>query len=316
MLAVVQDAALSVNRYPDTSASDLRARIALANGVSVEEVAVGPGSVGVLQQILAALCEPGDEVVFAWRSFEAYPILATVAGAVPVHVPLTAAEGHDFAAMAAAVTGRTRVVIVCSPNNPTGVSVAEDELRTFIDEIPDHVLVVIDEAYVEYSTPGGVDSMAFFRDHSNVAVLRTFSKAYGLAGLRVGYAIAHVPVADGLRRTALPFGVSALAQLAAIASLNASVDMRVRVSQVVGERQRVRGLLVSAGWTIPESEANFLWIRAKDELRDAILRKLSDEGILVRGYPRDGVRITLADPATNDRVVEALGARRTFGGDR
>ena len=170
---------------------------------------MGPGSVGVLAQVLAAVCDPGDEVVFAWRSFEAYPILATLAGARPVPVPLREDEGHDLAAMAAAVTARTRAVLVCSPNNPTGVGVDADEFEDLLRRVPAHVLVVVDEAYLEYAGGAGPDSLALRRRHRNLCVLRTFSKAHGLAGLRVGYALAPRELAEGLRRVALPFGVSA-----------------------------------------------------------------------------------------------------------
>lgn len=308
VLAEVQRQALRMNRYPDMASVELRTRIADHLDVSVDEIAVGPGSVGVLQQIVTALCDAGDEVVHAWRSFEAYPILINLAGARSVGVPLLADEGHDLDAMAAAITDRTRVVILCSPNNPTSVSIGAAALDRFLAAVPTRVLVVIDEAYVEYATrPDAIDAMGVFRRHRNVAVLRTFSKAYGLAGLRVGYAVAHADLADGLRRTALPFGVSGLAQRAAIASLDATAEMRSRVGLVVAERTRVVAALRAAGWEIPDSEANFVWIRVDDDARVRLIDLLADADILVRGYAGDGVRISLADAAANDRVLAVLG---------
>jgi histidinol-phosphate aminotransferase len=313
VLDIVRSGALRMNRYPDLAATALRARIAGFLGVSADEVAVGPGSIGVLQQILASVCEAEDEVVFAWRSFEAYPILAQLAGAVPVAVPLAADDGHDLEAMLAAITDRTRVLIVCSPNNPTAVAIEHDTLAAFLAAVPPGVLVVLDEAYVEFvDATGSLDALALFAEHGNVCVLRTFSKAYGLAGLRVGYAIAHPGLAEGLRRAALPFAVSALAQEAAIASLDAVEEIRTRVGLVVTERRRLTDTLRAGGWALPESQANFLWIRADDERAAALVRAFAEADVMVRRYPGDGVRITLADPRTNDRVVAVLALRRQF----
>ena len=308
VLEVLAHSSAAVNRYPDTAATALRERLAELFGVSVDETVVGAGSTGVLQQILASLCDPGDEVVFAWRSFEAYPILARLAGAVPVAVPLRADEAHDLEAMAAAVTARTRVVLLCTPNNPTGVRLDASELDAFLARVPSDVLVVIDEAYIEYSGSAGVDSVALFRRHPNICILRTFSKAYGLAGLRVGYAIAAPAVADGLRRTGLPFAVSALAQRAALASLEpaAAAEMRLRVAEVVAERSRLTAALRTQGWVVPDSAANFVWLRMPDADREALVDLLAANHILVRGYPGDGVRISIADASATDRVVAVL----------
>lgn len=304
---IVQSGLVRMNRYPDMTATALRDRIADFVDVSAREVAIGPGSVGVLQQILTSVCNAGDEVIFAWRSFEAYPILASLAGAIPVPVPLAADDSHDLDAMLAAITSRTKVVIVCSPNNPTGVAIDHDSLAAFLAAVPPHVLVVIDEAYVEFTDmPCQLDALAFFRELGNVCVLRTFSKAYGLAGLRVGYAIAHPGLADGLRRAALPFGVSALAQQAAIASLDAIDEIRERVGLLVAERRRVTNTLRAAGWALPESQANFLWLRADDDERKALVKAFTRADILVRAYPGDGIRVTLADTVTNDRVITVL----------
>ena len=312
VVEVVTAEAGRIHRYPSMDAVDAREAIARHHGVSTEEIAAGPGSSGVLQQIITAVCDSGDEVVFAWRSFEAYPILVTVAGAAPVPVPLLDNEQHDLPAMAAAITDRTRLVILCSPNNPTGVSIDAGALEDFLQSVPSRVLVVLDEAYIEYQRGPGVDALEFYRRYPNLCILRTFSKAYGLAGLRIGYAIARPSVADGLRRTAIPFGVNRMAQAAAVASLAAGDELRARTGAVAQERTRVIAALRSVGWDVPDSQANFYWLRASDGLREQLLAALADADILARGYAGDGVRVTLADRETNDRVLAVLADRGRF----
>lgn len=307
VLNVVHQEALRMNRYPDMGSLDLRERLAHHLAVSVDEVAVGPGSVGVLQQIIVSVCDTGDEVVFAWRSFEAYPLLITLAGARPIPVPLRRDEGHDLEAMAAAITDRTRIVLLCSPNNPTGVPIHSEELKAFLKLVPSDVLVVLDEAYVEYVMgQDSIDSLSIYATYPNVCILRTFSKAYGLAGLRVGYAVASPHLAEGLRRAALPFGVSALAQRAAIASLNATPEMQERVAAVVAERERLIASVREFGWEVPESQANFIWLRTPEDVREELLAAFTKADVLVRAYPGDGIRISLADKTTNQRVLDVL----------
>ncbi|MDI3195686.1 histidinol-phosphate transaminase [Pseudarthrobacter sp. AL07] len=307
--AAVAETAGTMNRYPDSAAVELRERLARHLGVTAGEVAVGPGSVGVLQQIITGLCDAGDEVIFAWRSFEAYPILVELAGARPVRIPLDDVEGHDLDAMAAAVTDRTKVILLCTPNNPTGVPISHGRLEAFLQTVRSDMLVVIDEAYVEYAEAGsGPDALALYRRYPNVCILRTFSKAYGLAGLRVGYAVAAPDIAEGLRRTALPFAVSALAQKAAVASLDAGEEMEARVAAVKQERARMAGQLEAQGWKMQPSQGNFLWIRADDSLRLRLVDAFDGAGILVRAYQGDGIRITVADPVSNDRVLRLLEA--------
>ncbi|RAX16566.1 histidinol-phosphate transaminase [Pseudarthrobacter sp. AG30] len=301
-----------IHRYPGMGAPEAREAIARHFGVAAEEVAAGPGSSGVLQQMISAVCGHGDEVVFAWRSFEAYPILVAVAGAVSVPVPLLANEQHDLPAMAAAITDRTRLVILCSPNNPTGVSISAGQLEEFLQSVPPRVLVVLDEAYIEFQRGPGVDALDFYRRYPNLCILRTFSKAYGLAGLRIGYAIARPQIAEGLRRTAVPFGVNRMAQAAAVASLAAGDEILRRTEAVAAERSRVIDALRGHGWDVPDSQANFYWLRASDELREQVLAALGEADILARGYAKDGVRITLADPDTNDRVLAVLANRGRF----
>lgn len=297
-----------VNRYPDMASVDLVAAIAEFVGVAPENVAVGTGSVGVLGQIVQAMCDADDEVVYAWRSFEAYPIVTALAGARPVQVPVDADARHRLDAMAAAVTERTKVVIVCTPNNPTGTAVGRRELAGLLAAVPRHVLVVIDEAYVEFQRdPDAPDSIAVWRANPNVVVLRTFSKAYGLAGLRVGYAVAHPSVAAALRKTAVPFGVNSLAQAAAIASLAAHTELMDRVAALVAERERVTAALAGQGWRLSRSQANFVWFALGADC-SAFTAACAAAGLTVRQYGDDGVRVTIGETAANDRLVEVAGA--------
>ncbi|MEO8828257.1 histidinol-phosphate transaminase [Lapillicoccus sp.] len=304
---VIEDAAAVVNRYPDMAATSLTAAIAHAVGVEPSHIATGTGSVGVLGQIIAATCDAGDEVVYAWRSFEAYPIVVALAGASSVQVGLDSQARHRLDAMAAAVTERTRVVIVCSPNNPTGTVVHRGELNRFLDRVPDDVLVVLDEAYVEFvADDEAPDAVEVWRERPNVCVLRTFSKAYGLAGLRIGYAIAHDRVAAALRQTAVPFGVSSIAQVAAVASLGAVAELQERVEALVAERARVAEALGEQGWKLQASEANFVWFPL-GEHSTAFTAACHEAGLMVRQYGEDGVRVTISEPEANDRLIEVAG---------
>jgi histidinol-phosphate aminotransferase len=301
--AVLSDAASHINRYPDNTAAELTEAIAARFGVPAAHVAVGCGSVGVAQQLLEAVGEPGAEVLYAWRSFEAYPYLTQLANATAVEVPLTAEHRHDLPAMAAAITDRTRLIFVCTPNNPTGTAVGTGELTTFLDRVPRDCLVVLDEAYTQYvRDPDVPDGVALYAGRPNVAALRTFSKAYGLAGLRVGFLIGPEPVAAAVRKTMLPFAVNSLAQVAAIASLQAEPELLERVDQVVKERDRVRDELLGQGWTVPPSEANFVWLPLR-EAAGEFTDHCDAAGVSVRPYLPDGVRVTVADPEANDAFL-------------
>lgn len=306
--AVIAEAAGNVNRYPDLAVTALTAAIAEHVGVEPANIATGNGSVAVLAHLITATCEPGDEVVYAWRSFEAYPIVVALAGASSVQVGLDADDRHRLDAMAAAVTERTKVVIVCSPNNPTGTTVHRRELERFLDAVPAHVLVVLDEAYLEFvADPDAPEAISVWRERPNVLVLRTFSKAYGLAGLRLGYAVAHERMARALRSTATPFGVSSVAQAAGIASLAAFDELQVRVEALVAERARVAGALEEQGWKLPVSQANFVWFPLGTDSGD-FDRACREAGLVVRQYGDDGVRVTIAEVEANDRLIEVAQA--------
>jgi histidinol-phosphate aminotransferase len=307
VLDVIATAAGEVNRYPDNGAEALRAAIGARHGVPPEHVTVGCGSVGVTQQLLAAAAEPGAEVLYAWRSFEAYPILADLTGGESVRVPLRD-ETHDLAAMAAAVTERTRVIFVCNPNNPTGTVVRRAEFEEFLDRVPQDCLVVLDEAYREYvRDPGVPDGVSLYRERPNLAVLRTFSKAYGLAGLRVGFMVANEPVAAAVRMTMLPFSVNHVAQAAAIGSLAAETELLERVEAVVGERARVRAALLADGWKVPPTEANFVWLRLAEDTAD-FAGRCADAGVSIRPFGAEGARISIGDPDENEAFLSVAKA--------
>jgi histidinol-phosphate aminotransferase len=307
VLGVISEACTGVNRYPDNGAGALTEAIAERFAVPADHVAVGAGSVGVLKQIMEAVSDPGAEILYAWRSFEAYPQLAGLAGATSVEVPLLD-ETHDLAAMAKAITPQTRLILVCNPNNPTGTVVRERELLDFLDEVPGDCLVILDEAYREYirdpRVPDGVD---IYRDRPNVAVLRTFSKAYGLAGLRVGFLIGHPPVAEAVRKTMLTFTVNSVAQVAAIASLAAEDELLERVETVVKERDRVSAALRADGWTVPDSEANFVWLRLGGHCM-AFADACEAAGISVRPFAGEGARISIGTSAANDAFLAVASA--------
>ena len=304
VLEAARAAVAQLNRYPDMGATALYAALGERFGVPVEHLSLATGSVGLIYQLIQAFCDPGDEVVYAWRSFEAYPIAVTAAAAKSVRVPVLSDGRHDLAAMAAAITDRTKVVLVCTPNNPTGPALTQAELDAFLAKVPSHVLVVVDEAYVEFvRMDDTVDGLATYRAHENVVLTRTFSKAYGLAGLRVGYAIGPAPIAGALRAASLPFGVSSVAQAAAIASLAAESQLFERVEALVGERARVVAGLRSAGWEIPDAQGNFVWF-ALGERTAAFAAEADRLGIVVRPFAGEGARVSIGETEANDRVLE------------
>src|SRR6476620_4066551 len=269
VLEAAARAAGQMNRYPDMGNTELYLALSDKLGVATEQLALATGSVGLIYQLVQAYCEPGDEVVYAWRSFEAYPIAVTAAAATSVRVPVLPDGRHDLDAMAAAITDRTKVVLVCTPNNPTGPAVTQTELDAFLAKVPSHVRVVVYEAYGEFlRMADAVDGLATYRRHDNVVLTRTFSKAYGLAGFRVGYAVGPAAIAGALRAVSLPFGVSTVAQAAAIASLEAEPQLLERVEALVGERTRVLSGLRAAGWDVPEAQGNFVCFELGDRTGD------------------------------------------------
>ncbi len=300
--ALIADATADINRYPDAAAVELTAALGRRYAVSTDRVAVGCGSVGLYQQLIAALAGPGDEVIYAWRSFEVYPILVQITGATSVPVPLRGPD-HDLPAMARAITTSTRMIFVCTPNNPTGTAIRRAELEKFLDEVPDDVLVVIDEAYREFvNDPEVPDGLEYPAQRDTVAVLRTMSKAYGLAGLRVGYCIASPLVTEALRKVQVPFTVSSVAQAAAIASLAAEDELLDRVRHTLAERDRVQSALRELGVDVPATQANFVWLPL-GEGAAAFGAGCEQRGVIVRPFAGDGVRVTIGRPEENDRFL-------------
>ena len=296
------EAARGVSRYPDMDATDLVRILAAHHGVAPERIAVGAGSSEVCGQLLHTVVGPGDEVVFGWRSFEAYPILTAVAGGTAVRVPLRD-HALDLDAMAGAITARTRLVFVCNPNNPTSTAVGERDLSDFVDRVPPDVLVVVDEAYREYADPALVpDALTLLGDRPNVVVLRTFSKAYGLAGLRVGYCVAPPDLASHVRKSQVPFSVSALAQRAAVLALREGVEVARRAALTVAERGRVTRRLRELGHEVPDSQSNFVWLPLADDSEDFTVHCL-DGRVVVRPFLGEGVRVTIGLPEENDALL-------------
>ncbi|MQA08366.1 MAG: histidinol-phosphate transaminase [Pseudonocardiaceae bacterium] len=305
VLNAINDAAGEANRYPDSGASALVARLAARLDVDEDRVAVGCGSVTLCQQLVQALCTPVDEVLFAWRSFEMYPILPQVAGVGQRRVPLTSGHVHDLEAMAEAISPATRLVFVCNPNNPTGTAVRRTELERFLDAVPEQALVVLDEAYHEFVDDEEVpDGVELAKQRRNVAVLRTFSKAYGLAGLRVGYCVAPPAVTEALRKVHVPFSVNRLAQAAAQASLDAADELLERCAEVVSERSRVRDALTQAGFEVPPSQANFVWLQLGERTTEFSEHCLAEK-VVVRAFADEGVRVTIGASEENDAFLTA-----------
>jgi histidinol-phosphate aminotransferase len=304
VLDAVARAATQMNRYPDMGCVALYDALAAKLGVGTGQLAAGTGSVAVLYHLLQAYCDPGDEVVYAWRSFEAYPIAVSVTGAVSVQVPLTSDGRHDLDAMAAAVTDRTKVLVLCTPNNPTGPALRDAEVRAFLDQVPGNVLVVVDEAYREFvRLDDPLDAVRLVGERPNVVVMRTFAKAYGLAGLRVGYLVGPEPVAAAVRACALPFGVSSIAQVAAVASLDAEPELMARVEALVAERARVTDALAAQGWQLPEAQGNFVWFPVGNRTTEFVAAA-EQAGIMVRPFAGEGVRVTIGETEANGRLLD------------
>jgi histidinol-phosphate aminotransferase len=306
VLEAITAAAANVNRYPDMGVVELRQALADRNDIDPDRIATGCGSVAITEHLVRAVCVPGDEVVYSWRSFEAYPIITATTGVTSIKVPNTAEHGHDLPAMADAITDRTRLVLVCNPNNPTGTVVRRAAIDDFLDRVPQNVVVALDEAYHEFVTdPEVPDGIAAYDDRRNVAVLRTLSKAWGLAGLRLGYLVAHPEVAAAVRKVVTPFSSSMLAQAAGLAALRADDEMRRRVAIVVSERERLLDGVRKVYPEVPDSQGNFVWLPLGDRTTE-VAASFEKAGILTRPFAGDGIRVTVGTPEENDALLAAL----------
>ncbi len=303
VLARLAEVDATVNRYPDGGAFALRQRLAARHGVTIEQVHVAAGSISLLSQFIGAAASRGDEVVLPWRSFEAYPGLITVAGATARRVPNRPDGGHDIDGMIAAITPLTRVVIVCSPNNPTGAVVTSAEFERLMAAVPADVLVLLDEAYREFTAgSGAVDGDTVTQP--NVVVLRTFSKAWGLAGLRLGYAVGDARLLAAARSTAIALSVTDQAQQAALVSLDHEDELLERVAVIVGRRRELESGLAAIGWRLPPSWANFVWLPTGAATLDAA-EVLRERGVVGRAFAGEGIRVSVGEAESVEIVLDA-----------
>lgn len=298
-------AAAELNRYPDATAAALRELLAARYDVTAEQVLIGAGSVALLYQAALAAAGAGDEIVYPWRSFEAYPGIVAVTGATGVPVPLRSDGSHDLAALEQAITPRTRLLLLCSPNNPTGTVIGQRELEELLGRLRRDLLIILDEAYVEFVTDReAADGARLLAAHPGLVIARTFSKAYGLASLRIGYLIGQAQVIAGLRPAGIPLSVTAQAQAGAVAALAESEENARRVAEITVRRDELARALRDQGWPLPRSQANFLWLPTgeRTEQADAILRQ---HGVVARPFNSDGIRVTVGD---DDSVAQVLSA--------
>jgi histidinol-phosphate aminotransferase len=311
VVETIQGAARAMNRYPDPAATLLRRRIAERYETEPGRVAIGNGSCELLLAAAEALCEPGDEIVYAWPAFSMYPHLGALTGAREIQVPLGPGYMHDLEAMATEVTAATKLVLVCNPNNPTGTHLPAAEVAAFCEHLPDHVTVVLDEAYVEFQTDDDPDAtIDLLGDLPNLVVLRTFSKVYGLAGLRVGFAIGSSNFRAAVDAVRQPFSVNAIAQAAAAEAILHSDDVERRVEGTVAERLRVEESLREMGLATADTQANFSWIDLGSAGEEEVVAGLAERSNAVRpGTPLGGpghIRVTFGATSENDRFLAAL----------
>ena len=313
VIEAITKALSGLNRYPDPTNAALRRKLSERTGVPTQRIAIGNGSCDILLAAGDALLEPGAELVYAWPSFSVYPHLAAASGARAIEVPLDDKHYHQLDKMAEEITAATRLVIVCNPNNPTSTALPLDEIEAFIEKVPRHVAVILDEAYIEFSViQDPDDSVQLLERHPNLVLLRTFSKVYGLCGLRVGYALcgseSFRTAVDQVRQ---PFFCNAAAQAAAIEALNHQDEVTRRVERNLAERTTLEDGLRTLGIDPAASQANFVWFDLPETVAEAdVLRGLSMTGVLVRSgqaLGREGaLRVTVGTDAENERFLEAL----------
>jgi len=305
VVAAVREAAGGINRYADHRAGELRGRLAEWLGVGADMVTVGPGSAGLLQQLCLSFVDPGDEVVFPWRSFEVYPVYTQLMGGRSVKVPLDG-WSIDLDAVASAVGPSTKIVFLATPNNPTGTALTTAAMAEFLGRVPSDVVVAVDEAYREFNDPSLGDPVTdLVSEFPNVIVLRTFSKAHGLAGLRLGYGVAQARLIEQVDKTMAPFAVNALAQAAGVAAIEAEPEIRARIDLLLAERVRLVADLRADGHQLPEPHGNFVWLPFVDRT-DQIHLGLERRGVVTRPFTGEGIRVTIGTPDENDRFRAML----------
>jgi histidinol-phosphate aminotransferase len=312
VVEAIREAAAAMNRYPDPDATLLRRRLAERYETEPGRIAIGNGSCEILLAAADALCEPGAEIVYAWPSFSMYPYLPALSGAREVRVPLAEGEVHDLDAMAAEVTAATQLVIVCNPNNPTATHLPAAEIAAFCERVPSHVTVILDEAYIEFQANDDPDAtLDLLGRFPNLVVLRTFSKCYGLAGLRVGFAIGSSNFRAAVDAVRQPFSVNAIAQAAGAEAILHSDDVLRRVESTIVERLHVEEGLRELGLATTDTQTNFSWIDLDDADEGEIVAGLAERQIAVRpGTPLGStghIRVSYGARGENDRFLAALG---------
>jgi histidinol-phosphate aminotransferase len=311
VVEAIAKAAGAMNRYPDPDATLLRRRLAERYDTEPGRVAVGNGSCEILLAAAEALCEPGAEILYAWPSFSMYPYLPALTGAREVRVPLAGGDVHDLEAMAAEVTAATQLLLICNPNNPTSTHIPAAAIAAFCERVPSRVTILLDEAYVEFQTDDDPDaSLGLLADFPNLVVLRTFSKCYGLAGLRVGYAVGSSTFRAAVDAVRQPFSVNALAQAAGAEAILHQDDVLRRVESTVAERLRVEEGLATIGVRTADSQANFSWIDLGDAEEAAVVAALAERDIAVRpGAALGGpghIRVSYGTAPENGRFLRVL----------
>ena len=300
----------AINRYPDNDCHDLRHGLADHFDIEADHLWIGGGSSEILRVIAAALGGAGTTAIYPWPSFVIYRLATVISGATPREVPLTDGHSHDLDAMRDAIDESTTVVYVCNPNNPTGSYLSSDAVSTFVDAVPDDVLVVVDEAYSEYVTADDYDSaIPLALTRSNVIVTRTFSKVYGLAALRVGYAIAQPPTITELRKAQAPFSVTSVGQVGALASLSAGDEIARRIHSNAAERSRLEAVFADLDIEYVPSQANFVYLRLGSST-EATAAAFIRHGVIVRPFGDGWIRVSVGTPDENDRFLAALDAER------
>jgi histidinol-phosphate aminotransferase len=311
VIEAIGRAAHDLNRYPDPTGARLRQALSDRYDVPASKITLGNGSCEILLAAATAMLEPGAEIVYAWPSFSMYPHLAAMTGARAIEVPLDDNDAHDLEAMAREITAATRMVVVCNPNNPTATALTTGEIDDWIATLPRHVAVILDEAYVEFGTLQDPDaSLDLLKKHNNLVLLRTFSKVYGLCGLRVGYGLGSEQFKQACDVVRQPFSVNMLAQAAATEALKHQDDIASRVERTVIERVHVESELNDRGLATSDSQANFSWVDLGDYDEDAVMQGLGERGVIVRAGKDLGgpghMRVTYGTRPENDRFLQAL----------
>jgi histidinol-phosphate aminotransferase len=307
-LAGMQAVLARLNVYPDGSARALRRRLSQRLGVAEQCVIVGNGSNELLRLIAQVVLAPGDECVFAWPSFVVYPMVCQLMGATEVRVPLGAGDVHDLSAMADAVTERTKLMFLCNPNNPTGTIYTREQFEAFLDKVPDHVLLVVDEAYFEYATSGDYpDGLNYFDGVRPLGVLRTFSKIYSMAGARIGYGVLPEPVISALNKIREPFNVSTVAQVGAYYSLGDEDEVRRRRDENQEQKTDLYACFDRLGVSYVPSETNFVYVHTERPVE--VFRALLSQGVIVRDFgTAPAVRVGVGAPEDTRVTITAFEA--------